>query len=355
MFGIDLFSGAGGMSLGAEWAGVNVVAAVESEPHAAATFAANHPDTTIVNRPIETVLPDPSWLAKRPLVLFGGPPCQGFSTSNQRTRTANNPSNWLYREYFRLASAMRPDYIVFENVPGMMTTEHGSFLSAVLSEFDRLGYYPKPFVLNAADYGVPQRRSRLFIVASLEPHRDSCIPPAEVTRHVTVGEAIEDLPWLSNGDSFAELPYRAPAKSYYARTLRGNLEVCTNHYVTRSNEKILRRYACVPQGGNWSSIPTEFMDNYADRTRCHTGIYRRLKHDEAAIVIGNFRKNMLIHPTQDRGLSVREAARLQSFPDHFVFSGTVGFQQQQVGNAVPPLLAKSVFARLMAVSRGGAR
>ena len=110
---------------------------------------------------------------------------------------------------------------------------------------------------------------------------------------------------------------------------------------------ILERYKYIPQGGNWENIPNRLMKNYADKSRCHTGIYRRLKEDEPSVVIGNYRKNMLIHPTEDRGLSVREAARLQSFPDWFKFKGTIGSQQQQVGNAVPPLLAKAVFTSLM--------
>jgi DNA (cytosine-5)-methyltransferase 1 len=102
----------------------------------------------------------------------------------------------------------------------------------------------------------------------------------------------------------------------------------------------------VPPGGNWKNIPKRLMANYQDRRRCHTGIYRRLKWDQPSVVIGNFRKNMLIHPVQDRSLSVREAARLQSFPDWFEFTGSIGFQQQQVGNAVPPMLAEVVFRRI---------
>jgi DNA (cytosine-5)-methyltransferase 1 len=128
--------------------------------------------------------------------------------------------------------------------------------------------------------------------------------------------------------------------------MRGALTACSNHLVTANNTTILNRYHHIPKGGNWQNIPDHLMDNYANPERCHTGIYKRLKLNEPSIVIGNFRKNMLIHPTQTRGLSVREAARLQSFPDSFKLLGSIGFQQQQVGNAVPPLLAKAVFDRI---------
>jgi DNA (cytosine-5)-methyltransferase 1 len=164
---------------------------------------------------------------------------------------------------------------------------------------------------------------------------------------VTVHEAISDLPDLPNGASINRMSYKCDAKSNYARLMRGSLQQSSNHLVTKNAPHIIERYKHIPQGGNWADIPPQLMSNYADCSRCHTGIYRRLREDAPSIVIGNYRKNMLIHPTQNRGLSVREAARLQSFPDWYEFKGSIGFQQQQVGNAVPPLLAEAVFRTII--------
>jgi DNA (cytosine-5)-methyltransferase 1 len=165
---------------------------------------------------------------------------------------------------------------------------------------------------------------------------------------VTVSEAIHDLPNLRNGAAIDLLPYKLAAGTAYARLMRGHMKTCHNHLVTRNSSLVLERYRHVPQGGNWEHIPNRLMRNYHNRNQCHTGIYHRLRSRTPSVVIGNFRKNMLIHPTQHRGLSVREAARLQSFPDSYIFQGSIGFQQQQVGNAVPPLLAKAVFAAIQA-------
>jgi DNA (cytosine-5)-methyltransferase 1 len=353
MIGIDLFSGAGGMSLGAQWAGVRLFLAVESDPFAAGTFKVNHPDVQILCKPIQSVdaIVIPEEL--RPLVVFGGPPCQGFSTSNQRTRSLQNPGNWLFREYMRIVRMVRPEWVVFENVTGMATTESGTFLRAILADFAEAGYSASHFVLNAAEFGIPQRRSRLFVVASLEG-RTITTPKAATDVRTSVRDAIGDLPVLRNGAYTDELPYRTDSSSAYARLLRKDLTKCKNHIVSLNAPMIVERFKHVPQGGNWADIPARLMKNYQDRTRCHTGIYHRLRYDEPSVVIGNYRKNMLIHPTQTRGLSVREAARLQSFPDDFVFTGSIGFQQQQVGNAVPPLLAKAVFDAIQNPHAGAA-
>jgi DNA (cytosine-5)-methyltransferase 1 len=351
MIGIDLFAGAGGLSLGADQAGVDVRLAVEADPHPAATYAANHPRTNVFRGDIRRITK--AWLprGRRGSILFGGPPCQGFSTSNQRTRTLSNPNNWLFKEFIRIARLWRPDWVVLENVRGLGETEGGVFLDHILQSMRDIAYTVSCWVLNAADYGVPQKRFRLFVVGSRDGIELEPPPPTTPAgRHVTVRQAIHDLPELPNGYLVSRMAYRCRPRSDYARVMRHALAESENHLVTRNSPDILRRYRHVPQGGNWEAIPARLMANYADRSRCHTGIYHRLREDEPSIVIGNYRKNMLIHPTQDRGLSVREAARLQSFPDDYVFRGSIGFQQQQVGNAVPPLLAKAVFSHIRAVT-----
>jgi len=346
MIGVDVFSGAGGMSLGAQLSGVKVAIAIESDRYACATYAANHKNVAIINKDIRSVRSIKLASRRKPLVLFGGPPCQGFSTSNQRTRHADNSNNWLFEEYVRLVKVLNPDWLVFENVKGILETEKGLFLEKILCSLQKAGYSLSWNIINAKDFSVPQNRSRLFIVGSRHGSKID-MPSPRTLKPITVADAIGDLPILSNGSSLCALPYRTEPQSEYAGLMKGRSMQARNNLVTRNAPHILTRYKHIPQGGNWENIPERFMKNYSDVTGCHTRIYYRLKDDEPAVVIGNYRKNMLIHPSQHRGLSVREAARLQSFPDSFVFMGSIGFQQQQVGNAVPPLLAKAVFDSIM--------
>ena len=352
MIGVDVFSGAGGMSLGATLAGIDVRMAIDADPHAAATYAGNFPSAQVLCRLIENVKRRDLPNTTEPTILFGGPPCQGFSTSNQRNRSASNRNNWLFKEFLRIVRLWHPDWVVFENVKGILETEGGFFFREAVAGLERIGYAVSHGTLNAVDFGVPQRRSRVFAIASRHGIRVPLPEPLQ-RPSVTVSQALADLPDLPNGASFDRLPYKAVAPSPYARAMRQNLKECAGHYVTRSAAHIIKRYKHVPPGGNWESIPARLMGNYADRTRCHTGIYHRLRQEAPSIVIGNYRKNMLIHPAQHRGLSVREAARIQSFPDWYSFRGSIGFQQQQVGNAVPPLLARAVFQEILAAGGGG--
>ncbi|MDD5015007.1 MAG: DNA cytosine methyltransferase [Atribacterota bacterium] len=348
MIGIDLFSGAGGMTLGATMAGVDVKFAVEYDKYAGLTYLRNNPNVELFNNDIRKLRRIPIKRRNKELIVFGGPPCQGFSTSNQRTRNCNNPGNWLFKEFLRVIELFdpKPEWVVFENVKGFTETVNGMFVNKVLLALRKMGYSFSFGMLNAIDYGVPQRRTRFFILASRKIKINK-LPKKSSTQAIVVREAIEDLPSLSVGAGENWQEYKKVSLSPYINSLRRNLKKCPNHLVSDNSQLVIERYKYVPQGGNWENIPARLMKNYVDRTRCHSGIYHRLRGDQPSIVIGNYRKNMLIHPTQDRGLSVREAARLQSFPDWYEFFGGIGFQQQQVGNAVPPLLAKAVFKQIL--------
>ena len=344
-----MFAGAGGLSLGAQLAGVTVTHAIEENYEAAKSYLNNHPQTKVLNQDIRSLEPI-AFNSHEKSILFGGPPCQGFSTSNQRTRNTTNPKNWLFGEFFRFAKVSTPEWIVLENVKGLRETAQGQFEALILAEMQSLGYCTAIWQLCATDFGVPQKRHRVFIIG----RRNGVVPEqpmASCTRFVTVRQAISDLPELEVGAQIDALEYRTNRISSYARLMRQKLKSCTGHLVTSNNKLVQERYKHIPQGGNWRDIPRRLMKNYTnlvDSRSRHTGIYRRLEWDQPSVVIANYRKNMLVHPQQNRGLSLREAARLQSFPDNYSFAGSIGQCQQQISNAVPPLLAKAVFSKIIA-------
>tara|TARA_R110002020_G_scaffold41684_1_gene122711 strand:+ start:1273 stop:2376 length:1104 start_codon:yes stop_codon:yes gene_type:complete len=343
---IDIFSGAGGLSLGAEQAGLKITLAVEMDQYAAQTFASNHLSTKMINANIENV--DPSlYINYQPFIIFGGPPCQGFSTSNTKTRSNKNENNQLFKEFFRFVDILQPEWFLFENVEGITTFENGKTIREIKRLFKKIGYSTNENVLNAADYGVPQNRNRFIMVGN----KNGIVFkfPEKNNLKITVGEAISDLPNLDNGSKYHELPYKLHKNeiSDYAKILRGNSNYSFQNYVSQNKDYVLERYNHIKQGENWQAIPEELMENYTNKKNCHSGIYRRLEEKSPSVVISNYRKNMLIHPNQNRGLSVREAARLQSFPDNFIFKGTLMSMQQQIGNAVPPLLATHIFNRII--------
>lgn len=351
--GVDVFSGSGGLSLGAEMAGIDVRYAVEVWPSAARTYKRNHPNSVVFNKDIKEIDPKTE-IGKedeRIFIIMGGPPCQGFSMSNQRReengRTMENPKNQLFKQFVRFVDQLQPDWFLFENVEGIINMEKGETIKMIAQSFRDLGYHiSEPTILWANDFGVPQRRNRCFIVGNkVGIDFEFPEPTGEL---VTVSDAIDDLPILKSGDNIPELPYRLSIEqcSSYAKYMRRNSEQSLQNQVSQNNALVIKRYSYIPQGGNWRSIPEELMTNYKDKGRCHSGIYKRLRADAPSVVISNYRKMMLIHPTQDRGLSVREAARLQSFPDDFYFDGPISHIQQQIGNAVPPLLAKAIIEKI---------
>lgn len=346
MIGVELFAGAGGLSLGASMAGIKTKFAVEIDPYAVETYLHNHKNVEVFKDDIRNLEHIPFEKGSEQTILYGGPPCQGFSLSNQKTRNRENEKNWLFKEFARITKSFRPDWFVLENVSGILKTDKGRIWEEIVAEFKNLGYTVSFKLLNSADFGIPQKRNRVFLVGSLHGIEFDF---ARLQQHpvVTVEEAISDLPSLKNGSCFYQLEYKADAQSAYSKSLRNGSQHALDNFVTQNSQLVVDRYKHIPQGGNWESIPSALMNNYKDYTRCHGGIYHRLSTDKPSVVIGNYRKNMLVHPFENRGLSVREAARLQSFPDWFEFKGPLTQRQQQVGNAVPPLLAKAVFDEIM--------
>lgn len=347
---VDLFCGAGGLSLGAEMAGIKIKIAVENDRHAVKTYRRNHPDVTLLEEDIRNINVG-SLGIKEPFIVFGGPPCQGFSLSNKQTRNMQNEKNFLFMEFLRFVKELNPHWFLFENVEGIVDFNSGETIAFIKEKFKEVGYTIIDDVLFASDFGVPQNRNRYFLVGNR--HGIEFKFPKKLKNKVTVWDAISDLPLLKNGASEEVLPYRRNLKklSPYAKLMRKSSRYSQQNHVTKNDEYVIERYRYIKQGQNWRAIPKHLMKNYHNIENCHSGIYRRLKAHSPSIVISNYRKNMLIHPYQHRGLSIREAARIQSFPDNFIFEGTKWFIQQQIGNAVPPLMAKSIFKKIIVCSK----
>jgi len=357
---VDLFAGAGGLSLGFEQAGFRVALAVENDAYSIDTYMANRKtdglsiiDDDVARVDFRKTLAISKLTPGSIDVLLAGPPCKGYSISNRRTRDAQNPLNKLYLQFLRAAEELRPKWVVFENVAEITSFGGGRVVRRLNKRLKELGYATTTGVLNAAEYGVPQVRRRFFLVGNRVDARFSFPLPTSTGlfgQPVAVRDAIADLPYLGNGNKQDCMSYRVNGQqlSEYQHAMRtgsnGRVHNCS---VTLNNDTIRRRYEHIPQGGNWDSIPSSLMRDYENRDMCHTNTYRRLKWNEPAHVLSNIRKSMLVHPSQDRGLSVREAARLQSFPDSYVFSGPLGAQQQQVADAVPPLIAFSLAGRIL--------
>lgn len=344
--GIDIFSGAGGLSLGAINAGLNISCAIESDNYSALTFKKNHPNVNVIQKDIRLVMSSETKI-NNPFIIFGGPPCQGFSTSNQQTRNLDNKNNSLFKEFVRFVKELLPEWFLFENVEGIISFNNGKTVQEIKQSFEELGYLVNYEVLVASDYGVPQNRNRFFMVGNRKGI-DFAFPEKNIAK-ISVIDAIKDLPVLENGQMEHALPYNGDA-SEYGKTLRRDSEFSLQNYVSRNKDYVIERYNYIKPGENWRAIPEHLMQNYKIKNNCHSGIYKRLDPNKPSVVISNYRKNMLIHPSQNRGLSVREAARIQSFPDEFVFEGTLMHIQQQIGNAVPPLLAETIFKKIIEMS-----
>lgn len=360
---LDLFCGAGGMSLGFEMAGFRVGLGVEKEDLPFQTHCLNF-SGQCHHGDIRDIV-DPKAFAndhglKKVDVVIGGPPCQGFSrvgrgkirSLKQDSTYIHDPRNQFYKEFVRFVEAIRPSHFVMENVPDLQyyLDGDGPLLQKALHRFESLGYIVDWRVLEADHYGVPQTRKRLFIVGV---PTDQEVPWPEKThqsRPVTVWQAISDLPVVPHGHRQDEMPYESRrGLSRYQRLMRqGSDGVLYNHQTRWHNEQDLEAFAWMREGGKYANLPDEYKryrdDIFKDK---YWKLYRKRPSwtVEAHIGKDSYRH---IYPSRDEGahpprtISVREAARLQSFPDRFRFCGPFTKQFMQVGNAVPPLLAKAV-------------
>lgn len=358
---VDIFCGIGGLSLGAKMAGFSPILAVELDKYASQTYKVNHPDVSncFIQKDIRAVSPL-EYLNKSPFIVCGGPPCQGFSTANTKTRNLNNPNNWMFKEYLRFIQDLEPEWFLFENVAGFKTFNKGGFAKEVEKSLQNpinnpslLAYETSVAILDASDFGVPQKRLRFFIVGHKKQSGGISFnfETLKKSPKITVSNAISDLPSLKNGEMSQSVPYKFKATHPYAKMMRGEQKTCKQNFVSLNQSHIIERYKVISQGENWkAALEKGLLTNYRSTKNTHSGIYRRLLENDAAPTIANYRKSMLIHPLEHRGLSLREAARLQSFPDNFIFKGPHTLQQQQVSNAVPPLLAKVIFEQIKTIS-----
>lgn len=351
---VDLFCGAGGLSEGFRENGFDILLANDFDEWCEATYRLNHPNTKFISGPIQDITADMilNELDMEPEELdciIGGPPCQAFSVYNHQ-RGMQDERSGLFREYLRLVSGLLPKYVIIENVPGMTSVEDGIAVREIKHGLEELGYNVEVNLLKAEEYGVPQERRRLIFIGNRlgrEVHFPKPTHGPGKLPYVTVWDVISDLPPLQNGEGHELCNYNAEAQTDYERYLRKGSPMIFNHVAPLLGAINMERLQYIPEGGSWRDIPIHLLPAGMQRARRsdHTKRYGRLKRDGFASTIltkcdphwGAF-----FHPTQDRVISVREAARLQCFPDKIRFEGSRGEQYKQVGNAVPVGLSAAV-------------
>jgi DNA (cytosine-5)-methyltransferase 1 len=375
---VDLFCGAGGLSVGFELGGFRPFFANDLDQFACDTYEANHPGVFVSRSDVNEISAKDilrhAGKTNVPLVI-GGPNCQGVSLRGKRN--PDDPKNEMFFHFNRLIEGLKPDWFVIENVPGLLHRHNQGLLTAIFEAFHSIGYRCGAEVLLAADYGVPQLRYRLFIIGN-KHGREILFPDAthrctvefedsffteidERPGWLTALDAISDLPAIENGGGSPEVPYpelELGMMSDFQRRARKFSKLLYNHVAHQSCESNIKLIKHIPAGKNWKSIPESVRPRRFKYValKDHTTTYGRLSWEAPARTITTYFNNIssgaFTHPEQHRGISVREGARFQSFPDRYVFKGPLSRQYRQVGNAVPPLLANSVAKLLESMISG---
>ena len=340
MNAIDLFCGAGGLSYGFEKAGVNILLGIDNDAMALKVFEKNHKDaksicgdiTQLHYNDIKELIGDTTID-----LIIGGPPCQGMSLSGPRK--FDDPRNKLYLSYIRFVQEIKPKAFVIENVPGLVSLFKGQIKNSIIERLTNLGYKVGYRILCAADYGVPQSRKRVVFVGLKKEFFD--FDRIKEEDMVTCEMALSDLPPLI--DSLGEDPaeYETLPQNKYQKLMRKNSVQVRNHIAAAHSEKVRNIIALVPDGGNYKDLPDEYRN-----TRNFHVAWTRFRSDKPAPTIDTGHRHHF-HYKYNRVPTVRECARLQSFPDDFLFEGNKTQQFRQVGNAVPPIMAKAIAEELL--------
>lgn len=340
---LDLFCGAGGFSYGMEKnSHFSTEVAVDYNEKAIITFQHNMPNTeTIVGDITDTEIKKRIIQASKERevnMIIGGPPCQGFSLKGKKLGL-EDPRNFLFNEYLNLVKELQPEIFVIENVKALLSTSAGWFKNQIVSKVSEMGYFVDYGVLNASDFGVPQARQRAIFICSKK--QKVCLPTSTCFNSVTVRDAISDLAYLNSGEGAFEQDYITEADSEYQRMMRDGCSKLYNHKASNHADIALKKLAMIPPECGKEYLPKELLGNQQ-----FSGTWGRLKWDEVSPTIdtrfdaaSNGTNN---HPFLNRAITPREAARIQSFDDKFVFVGAKLYIRQQIGNAVPPLMAKAI-------------
>lgn len=371
---IDLFAGCGGMTLGFAWAGFNSVLASDIDENCKKTFSTNFPEIPFLCGDISQLRKNDfdSIISEKQIdVILGGPPCQGFSLANKkRNKISEDPRNKLFYDFVKTINWYNPKAFVMENVKGLLSMDSGKVVKQILYEFEnsgKFGYEVRIKVLKSSDYGVPQTRERVIIIGirkdlNLIPE----FPEKKFLKEVTVEEAISDLPIINSGEGFEKMDYNKESQNEYQRFMRKDSSFVFNHVAMKHTKRLIDRFKAIKQGENlldvWETHGAVQRGNPSEKSHVKFSQNNlRLFMDKPAPTIAASFQSNFIHPFLDRNFTAREGARLQSFPDNFIFEGMrtkmsweKGLSQyQQIGNAVPPLLAYEIALSLKSVLKNG--
>ncbi len=386
---LDIFAGAGGFSLGFKLAGCDIIGAIEQDKWASETFVYNHTMATVITDKIENITDDnliETFNHQSPNIILGGLPCQGFSICNKNAGDPNDHRNSLFFQFIRIIKLFKPEYLIIENVPNLLKAKNHDnqlIIYLICQNLQELGYYVYYDILEATDYGIPQIRKRLFIIGSIHPlkqpfpqpthYLDSEVLPIFKTmlkKCPTLWEAIADLPEISAREGAEEMDYTKPSDHEYQIQMRLGSPTVYNHVAMKHSKRTVERFSLMSHGDSLANIPQHLKPFKRNNQgiisdKIYDQNSRRMHPDKPCHTIpASFYANF-VHPYQHRNFTAREGARIQSFPDWYIFKGkpTVVSQKllqregrfdekhlcqyNQIGNAVPPLLAKAIAENLL--------